>query len=102
MDDPRGFDGMNVSRCSIGSFTTRRGLQWTAAARGYVALQGPIGAAPTAGTSDLIGHWPMARDTDDYSPLKHVTKAIDVELGHAGPHGQPGTAARFNGSSSLL
>ena len=50
----------------------------------------------------LIGHWPLADDTHDHSPVGHVTKAVDVELGVDGPGGKAGTAARFNGKGALL
>ena len=56
-------------------------------------------ARPEAG---LIGYWPLAEDTSDHSPLGHATRAVDVQLGPAGPGGEPGTAARFNGQNSLL
>lgn len=52
--------------------------------------------------SALLAHWPLHSDTHDHSRLRHVTQAVEVELGFAGPHGQPHTAARFNGRNSLL
>ncbi len=85
--------------------------------RGVTALSGgllvpaahradPIAVAAEEATdrreAGLIGHWPMAGDLRDHSSLGHATRAVDVELGQTGPSGQPATAARFNGRSSLL
>lgn len=95
----------------MGGLTTRRDFLGTVSVGSCLAAWS-VGQAPRRlraaesssgeGDADLVGHWPLAVDTQDHSPLRHPTKAIDVELGHAGPHGQPQTAARFNGFSSLL
>lgn len=50
----------------------------------------------------LIAHWPLGLDARDHSSLQQDTRAIDVALGFPGPHGQPDSAARFNGQHSLL
>lgn len=42
----------------------------------------------------LVGHWPLASDTRDHSPIAHPTAATDIDLVES--------AARFNGSSSVL
>lgn len=50
----------------------------------------------------LIGHWPLATDTDDHSGTGHSTRAVDVGLGAAGPDGNAGGAATFNGETSFI
>lgn len=50
----------------------------------------------------LIGHWELGSDTNDHSGTGQSTRATDVELGHEGPGGQVGTAAKFNGKTSVL
>lgn len=50
----------------------------------------------------LIGYWPLASDTDDHSGIGHSTRAVDVELGCAGPDGNASGSAAFNGESSFL
>lgn len=49
-----------------------------------------------------LAHWPLHSDIQDCSPLRHDTQFTEVALGFSGPHGQPNTAARFNGSTSFL
>jgi hypothetical protein len=51
--------------------------------------------------ADLIGHWPLADDTDDHARGR-TTHACDVTLGETGPSGKANTAARFNGVSSVV
>jgi hypothetical protein len=50
----------------------------------------------------LVGHWPLAGDTADHSPLAHPTQNSGVELGARGPGGRPGTAAHFGGGGVRL
>ena len=53
-------------------------------------------------TSGLIGHWPLAADTNDHSAASLLTEAVGIELGAEGPRGEAGTAGRFNGTTSVL
>jgi hypothetical protein len=53
-------------------------------------------------SGSLVGHWPLARDPEDHSPLRHPGAATAVALGAEGPGGRPGTAARFDGRSSVI
>lgn len=50
----------------------------------------------------LLGHWPLAEDSNDHSPTGLPTQAVAVSLGAEGPGGRSGTAATFNGRMSLL
>lgn len=50
----------------------------------------------------LVAHWPLARDAQDHSPGHHHGTASAVEFGAEGPTGRPGTAARFDGRSSVV
>jgi len=51
---------------------------------------------------DLVGHWPLAGDTDDHSGTGLRCRAVDLDLSAEGPGGGPGTAAEFNGRSSVI
>lgn len=53
-------------------------------------------------SGSLIAVWPLATDTNDHGNLGLLTTAVDVDLGEAGPKGITGTAARFNGRTSVL
>lgn len=52
--------------------------------------------------SDLICHWPLAVDVLNRVGSETPSTPTDVELGHIGPHGQPDSAAAFNGRSSRI
>jgi len=72
-----------------------------AAADPGIAVAAPA-APPPPLDAGLIGHWPLARDADDHSPLRHKTHGVAIGFGYAGPRSTPVTAAHFNGRSSFL
>jgi hypothetical protein len=53
-------------------------------------------------TSQLIAHWPLANHTGDVKGRFQPAIASDVALGEVGPTGRSGTAAAFNGRSSVI
>jgi hypothetical protein len=51
----------------------------------------------------LVAHWPLAGDLEDHSGHGHHAVARGtVDLGAAGPAGEPKTAAAFNGRDAFL
>ncbi len=58
--------------------------------------------ANTRGDDGLIGHWPLAGDTDDHSPHKLKSNADHVDLQVAGPSGKANIAAGFDGLESVI
>ncbi len=50
----------------------------------------------------MVGHWPLAADLSDHAGHGLESSAVGIALGEAGPSGEPGTAARFDGCDSRL
>ncbi|WP_435017906.1 LamG-like jellyroll fold domain-containing protein [Tundrisphaera sp. TA3] len=71
---------------------------------GSPALLAPAlsGAPARAEAPGPIGHWKFAGDANDASGRGHHGRAVAVDLTAPGPDGGPGTAARFDGTSSFV
>lgn len=55
-----------------------------------------------AAEPELIGHWPLRGNVRDRSPANLPTTGRGVAFDAAGPGGKPSTAARFNGTDSVI
>lgn len=59
-------------------------------------------ATVDASPPGLVGHWTLAGDAQDHSPQANHGEVHKVDLQAAGPTGQAGTAAAFDGRQSHI
>lgn len=61
-----------------------------------------MASEPTQADAALIAHWPLAGDCKDHSGHGHHGKARAIDFACKGPTGKLGTAARFDGCTSVI